>query len=114
MGCFIEGSLLFHDHLTPVNSKLDWLLGLRNLASQQIVISLQNAFFKDQDVLVKLAAAISLIECGYADHKTIDLARQTLGAFLDEVSPRWTTFGATPVDLCKNMLPQLIGKWAQR
>ncbi len=89
-------------------------LGLRNLASHRILPLLQNAFFKDEDVVVKLASAISLIECGYTDHKTIDLARQALGAFLDEASPRWTTLGATPVDLCKHMLPQLIGKWAQR
>ena len=89
-------------------------LGLRNLASHRIVAPLQNAFFNDKDVIVNFASAISLIVCGYADHKTIDRARKALGAYLDKVSPRWALSGKTPVDLCRHLLPQLIGKWTQR
>lgn len=90
-------------------------LSLRNVTGPRIVAPLQNAFFKDEDaIIVRLAGAISLVECGYADHKTIDLARQALGAFLDIASPQWATMGVTPVDRCKQLLPQLIGKWAER
>jgi len=84
-------------------------LGSRTLSSTRTMAPLQAAFFKDEDAVVQLAAAISLIDCGSADHKTVSAATQALEAFLDGILPGWTTRKETPVELCKSLLHHLIG-----
>jgi len=85
-------------------------LGVRSVSGSHVVAPLRTAFFQDEDIVVKLAAAITLIGCGYADHKTVDAARELMGAVLDQAMPRWFKLSADPVQLCIRLLPQLIGQ----
>lgn len=84
-------------------------LGSRALLSPRIMAPLQAVFFKDEDAVVQLAAAISLIDRGSADRKTVSAATQALEAFLCGILPGWTTRQETPIELCKSLLPHLIG-----